>query len=303
METEAALPLSGKKIGIFGKGGSGKSTCVVLLANILKDRGYDVCVFDADSTNIGIPQALGIDSPPESLIDYFGGMVFRGGVVTCPVDDPTPLEGAVLSLKRLDGRYWAKTRSGIVLLVAGKIGRQGPGEGCDGPLSKIARDIKIDIPEVRPPVILEDFKAGFEDSARGVITGLDWAVVIVDLTSASIQMAINMKKIVEQIKAGERPATAHLNSSDLIETAHRLYAEAHIKGTLFVFNKIADQESEIYLREELAKEGIKPLGVIREDKSISAAWLRGKPLDMRAETETGQEIIMGIEAAERACTH
>jgi len=116
-------------------------------------------------------------------------------------------------------------------------------------------------------------------------------------------MAINMKKIVEQIKAGERPATAHLNSSDLIETAHRLYAEAHIKGTLFVFNKIADQESEIYLREELAKEGIKPLGVIREDKSISAAWLRGKPLDMRAETETGQEIIMGIEAAERACTH
>ena len=33
METEAALPLSGKKIGIFGKGGSGKSTCVVLLAS------------------------------------------------------------------------------------------------------------------------------------------------------------------------------------------------------------------------------------------------------------------------------
>ena len=105
---------------------------------------------------------------------------------------------------------------------------------------------------------------------------MDWAVVIVDPTSASIQMAINMKKIVEQIKAGERPATAHLSSSDLIETAHRLYAEAHIKGTLFVFNKIADQESETYLREELAKEGIKPLGVIREDKSISAAWLKGK---------------------------
>ena len=72
---------------------------------------------------------------------------------------------------------------------------------------------------------------------------------------------------------------------------------------MFVFNKIADQESETYLREVLAKEGIKPLGVIREDKSISAAWLRGKPLDMRVGSETGQEIIIGIEAAERTCTH
>ena len=43
--------------------------------------------------------------------------------------------------------------------------------------------------------------------------------------------------------------------------------------------------------------------VFREGKSISAAWLRGKPLDMWAETETSQEIIMGIEAAERPCMH
>lgn len=300
METEVEMALSGKKIGIFGKGGSGKSTCVVLFANILKNRGYEVCVLDADSTNIGIPQAFGIEKPPESLIDYFGGMVFRGGAVTCPVDDPTPLERATLSLKWLDDRYWSKTESGIVLLVAGKIGRQGPGEGCDGPLSKIARDIKIDISEARSLVILEDFKAGFEDSARGVITGLDWAVVIVDPTSASIQMAINMKKVVDQIKSGERPATSHLGRSDLVEIAQREYAEAPIKGTLFVLNKIADEESETYLREELAKEGIAPLGVIRENRSISDAWLRGKPLDMRAETEAGQEIIASMEAAERA---
>jgi CO dehydrogenase nickel-insertion accessory protein CooC1 len=57
--------------------------------------------------------------------------------------------------------------------------------------------------------------------------------------------------------------SAHLSSYVLIETSRRLYAEAHIKGTLFVFNKIADQESETYLREELAEEGMKPLGVSR----------------------------------------
>lgn len=72
-----------------------------------------------------------------------------------------------------------------------------------------------------------------------------------------------------------------------------MYAEAHIKGTLFVFNKIADQESETYLREELAKEGIKPLGVIREDKSISAAWLRGKPWICGQKPKRGKKSSRG----------
>lgn len=301
MNSAYDIPLSGRKIGIFGKGGSGKSTCTVLMANALRKRGYQVCVLDADSTNIGMSQALGVDTPPQNLIDYFGGVVFRGGAVTCPVDDPTRLKGAVIDLKRLDARYLRRNEVGIVLLAAGKMGRHGPGEGCDGPLSKIARDIEIDDADESPPVVLEDFKAGFEDSARGVITGLDWAVVVLDPTTASIQMAVNMKRVVRQIKAGELPATAHLDRPELVEAAHQRYTEARIKGVLFVLNKISDEASERYLREALAREGISPLGVIREDRSISAAWLRGEPLDMDSQNEMGQLIIMGIEAAERAC--
>jgi Mrp family chromosome partitioning ATPase len=92
----ASKVLMGKRIGVLGKGGSGKSTVVVLLANALRGRGYQVCVLDADSTNVGLHRALGLNGPPRSLLDYFGGMVFRGGSVTCPVDDPTPLQGAHL---------------------------------------------------------------------------------------------------------------------------------------------------------------------------------------------------------------
>jgi Mrp family chromosome partitioning ATPase len=43
-------PLAGQRIGIFGRGGSGKSTCTVLLAKALAQAGYAVCVVDADST-------------------------------------------------------------------------------------------------------------------------------------------------------------------------------------------------------------------------------------------------------------
>ena len=50
-------------------------------------------ILDADSTNLGMPGALGLTSEPEPLLDLFGGMAFSGGRVTCPVDDPTPLPG------------------------------------------------------------------------------------------------------------------------------------------------------------------------------------------------------------------
>jgi len=81
-----AQALNGKRIGIFGKGGSGKSSVTVLLAKALKKSGYDVSVLDADSTNVGLAQALGIEQPPAPLLDYFGG-----GAVTYPMDDPMPL--------------------------------------------------------------------------------------------------------------------------------------------------------------------------------------------------------------------
>ena len=102
--TDTSNPLSDKRIGVFGKGGSGKSTVTVLLARALVARGYDVCVLDADSTNVGLHRALGLDEPPVPLLDYFGGMVFSGGAVTCPVDDPTLLPDAVIPLDALPGR-------------------------------------------------------------------------------------------------------------------------------------------------------------------------------------------------------
>jgi len=174
--------LIGKRFGIFGKGGSGKSTIAVLLAMVLRDMGYHVCLVDADSTNIGLAQALGFEQTPVTLLEYFGGMVFSGGAVTCPVDDPTPLAGADIYLDNFPPQYFVQ-KDGITLFTAGKIGDLGPGAGCDGPVAKIARDFQIHM-EGEPLVTLVDFKAGFEDTARGAITSLDWAIVIVDPTLA-----------------------------------------------------------------------------------------------------------------------
>jgi CO dehydrogenase maturation factor len=289
--------LAGKRIGVFGKGGAGKSTVVVLLARALRERGYDVCVLDADSTNIGLSQALGLDRSPVPLMDYFGGMVFSGGLVTCPVDDPTPLAGAEIAMDDLPDRYHSQNREGIALLVAGKIADQGPGAGCDGPVAKIARDLRIDT-RGASPVTLVDFKAGFEDSARGVVTGLDWGIVVVDPTIASVEMALHMKRMVSLIKVGTLPATKHLDNPELVAWANKIFTSAAIQDVMFVLNRIRDEEMERYLRQKLSEKGIDPIGVIHEDASISAAWLTGASIDAASAQVEAGKIAEALEAIE-----
>jgi CO dehydrogenase maturation factor len=286
--------LMGQRIGILGKGGSGKSTVVVLLAQALRENGYEVCVLDADSTNVGLHRALGINGPPRPLLDYFGGLVFRGGSVTCPVDDPTPLAGAEVSLAQLGDEYVGHSQEGIDLLTAGKIGDQGPGAGCDGPISKIARDLRIRS-NIAAPVTLIDFKAGFEDAARGAVATLDWALVVVDPTTAAMQIALHLKEMIQRIKAGELPATSHLESLKLVETANRVFREASIKDAFVILNRLPNKETEDYLNDYFETRKIEPIGVLHEYPSIAVSWLKGTTLDWTYARQEVRKIVERLE--------
>ena len=270
--------LAGLRLGIFGKGGAGKSTVTVLLARALREVGHPVAVFDADSTNIGLAGALGIERQPDTLLEHFGGMVFSGGLVTCPVDDPPPLPNAAVELDRLPSRFVGVTAEGIRLLVAGKIGAMGPGAGCDGPIAKIARDVRITAAG-ESPVTLVDFKAGFEDSARGVLTSIDWAIGVVDPTVASVRLAIHLVRIVQLMRQGVPPATRHLERTDLVDLAVRQFHDASIKGVAAVLNRVSDAETERFLRSALAPAGPPVIGSLSEDPALQTSWLRGQRLD------------------------
>jgi len=290
-------PLSGFRIGLFGKGGAGKSTVTVFLAKSLRTLGYSVVVLDADSTNVGLARALGIRGEPLPLIEHFGGMVFSGGRVSCPVDDPAPLEGASVVLGQLPADYVSRSPEGVWLLSGGKLGHLGPGAGCDGPIAKIARDLRV--ADAGPnEVMLVDYKAGFEDSARGALTTLDWALAVVDPTSAALQMAIHLSRMVKDIRGGVPPATRHLEPAAAAQ-AVQLFREARIEGVLSVLNRVGDEETERYLREVLERDGTRVLGVVRDDPSIQRQWLRGERLRSASLTEGAMRLAGQLEAVER----
>jgi CO dehydrogenase maturation factor len=292
---ESRNSLLGRRIGIFGKGGSGKSTLAVLLSRAFWEKGYAICVLDADSTNIGLHQAFGLSASPAPLLDYFGGCVFAGGPVTCPVDDPTRLPGAELSVDKLPNEYVGNIDEGFQLLTAGKIAGQGAGAGCDGPVAKIARDIRVKS-NGRDLVTLVDFKAGLEDSARGVLTSLDWALVVVEPNLAALQIAIDVKDTIEQIRGGALPATEHLQESHLIQSAIQIYQEALIQEVFVVLNKIHSSQEESYLEHELEVVGLSPIATIAEDQKIAETWLKGELLQGSALNVT--RIVAALEEAE-----
>jgi CO dehydrogenase nickel-insertion accessory protein CooC1 len=221
-------------------------------------------------------------------------MVFSGGLVTCPVDDPTPLPNSELALEEIPGEYYVQNQDGIMMLAAGKIGDLGPGAGCDGPINKIARDVRI-LYKGRKPVTLVDFKAGFEDSARGAITSLDWVLTVVDPTHAAIQMAIQMKNMVAQLKAGVPPATEHLESQELVQLAVKLFKETEICDVLAILNRIRDSEMEEYIRSKLLEGGVETIGSIHDDPSITASWLKGIPFDGKELSQKADDIVATLE--------
>lgn len=292
--SDGSRPLCGCRIGLFGKGGSGKSTITILLARALRSAGYEVCVLDADSTNVGLHKALGISSPPRGLVDYFGGLVFLGGTVTCPVDDPERLPGARVRFGKLPAEYRAASEEGVQLLTVGKLADYGMAAGCDGPMAKVARDLSLE-PEGEAPVTLVDCKAGYEDAARGIITGLDWALVVVDPTVAGMQMARDMHRMAAQLKEGVLPATAHLESPVQQDLAKMIFRHSRLVGVLTVLNKVWDPSTEQFMLTRLAEWGIRPSGIIRQQADISLAWLKGTRLTADAASDVMSGVVEELE--------
>jgi CO dehydrogenase maturation factor len=264
-------PLRGKRILVCGKGGSGKSTVVALMANILRHRAYEAIVLDGDASNpeglVRLLFGLGVEGEPKPLIEFFGGI----DAVTCPVDDPSPLtrinnsdpvpEHRIDLFKEISAEYYLQKGS-MTLLQVGKI--ETYGQGCDGPLEKVVRDFMVEGDAVN----LIDMKAGIEHFGRKIPDRMDVILGVLDYTLESVSIAKRMAEFCR---------------------------EAGIKNFWFILNKIGSQEVEAMIMGKLLDLRGKIIGSISYDQELIKAGLSGNALGECKALEEVERIVERLE--------
>lgn len=241
--------LFGKRILVCGKGGSGKSTVVASMAAILDQKGYELMVLDGDASNpeglIRLLFGLGVEGEPKPLIEFFGGI----NVVSCPVDDPSPLtriddlkpipQNRIDVPREIPAEYYLHKGS-TTLLQVGKI--ETYGQGCDGPLEKVVRDFMIQ----GEAVSLIDMKAGVEHFGRRIPDRMDIVLGVLDSNLESVSIAKRMAEFCR---------------------------EAGIQNFWLILNKIGSDEVKSLLMNKLEDLQDRVIGSIPYDEELVKAEL------------------------------
>jgi CO dehydrogenase maturation factor len=240
------------KISVCGKGGSGKSTIVTLLANEALSRGYRVIVVDSDESNSGLYRMLGFSTMPVPLMELVGG---KDGLRQ-RMGQPNVLAEAEIATADIPEQHVLK-RNGLKLVAIGKILQSL--EGCACPMGVLSREFLKKLVLAEDELVIVDMEAGVEHFGRGVETSIDSVLVVV-----------------------EPP----LESLDVAQKIYDLASGIGIKNLQAVLNKVPSEEIGARLEAELHRRNIPVAGCIHFDAGVFSSSLEGSvPTDSRAVTE------------------
>lgn len=174
------------KLVVCGKGGSGKSTVIALLAKAYAKAGRRVIVIDTDESNAGLHRLLGIE-PPQDLMEFFGGKktMMASFKEARENNAPSPLEGAKV-IDNIPGIYLSK-KDGINLVAIGKIHQAG--EGCACPMGALAKQFIAGLTLSGNDVVLIDTEAGIEHFGRGIDKVCNGILMVIDPSFESLTLA------------------------------------------------------------------------------------------------------------------
>ncbi len=242
------------KICICGKGGSGKSTVVTLLAHAFNRIGKKVIVLDSDESNTSLFWMLGFDHPPQPLMDFLGGkkkiqqkMIAR---FSKGEDEPAMSiwDMDAIQSQSLPAGYSVE-KDGVMLISTGKIHQAM--EGCACPMGSVSREFLKKFQTGDEEVLIADMEAGIEHFGRGLEAGVNGVVSVVAPSLESILLA---KKVMEL---------------------------AQSSGSAFygaILNNMTSKEQENQVVGRLNDAGVPSIGSIGFQEALQAACLAGKPL-------------------------
>jgi len=248
------------RIIVAGKGGSGKSTTVALLAKLAVKRGLHVIVVDADESNPGIRRMLGVSESGPSLIDMIGGRTHAFGTLKDASSEE--LQAAVKSVME-------KTRSrNLSIVEVGKI--REAGSGCACPHGVISREI-LSYPLESGTLVILDTEAGVEHFGRGVDALAEMILFVVDPSYEALELCQEAKTLTDQIGLEFRA----------------------------ILNKVEDESTVAFMREQLARRGIRVEASIPYDTDLFQSALLGKALEARTAADSIEKLLDGVLASNR----
>ncbi len=197
------------KILICGKGGSGKSTVVSLLAKNLQTKGYRILVVDADESNYGLSVQLGLKAPKE-LMDQIGGKkaVLDKMWTSRSAGEKAPLFTETWHIDNIPADCISK-KDNLYLLQIGKVKHFE--EGCACPMGGLSRDFLKNLQLDTKDIALIDTEAGVEHLGRGIAGNVDIVLAVLDPSYESIQLS---QKISAMTKEAGKPVYFILNKVD-----------------------------------------------------------------------------------------
>ena len=230
------------KISVCGKGGSGKSTIVALLANEARAKGYRVLVVDSDESNSGLFRMLGFDYPPVPLMELVGGKKS----LQQKMAQTNILSETQIATAHIPEQYLLQ-KDGLRLVAIGKILQSL--EGCACPMGVLSREFLKKLALVEGELAIVDMEAGVEHFGRGVETSIDSVLIVVEPP-------------LESVNVGQK--------------IHDLASGIGVKNVWAIMNKVPSDEIATRLKTALQERHIEVVGCIYFDAGIFRSSLEGR---------------------------
>lgn len=246
------------KLGIVGKGGTGKTTVAALLAGAYRQRGLRVVAVDTDSNpNLGVSLGLSFEEADAVPTLPRAAVVGNGDGETSP--------GQLLD------EYGRVTASGVTLLTAMRVDEAGA--GCTCGQHATVRSLLGEAIDKAVDVTVVDMEAGLEHLSRsgGTLAYSDLLLVVMEPSRKSVITAARTAALADELGIP------------------RVYG---------LGNKARGDEDVAFLRSATAAEGIALAGVLPYEPQIVTTDRSGDAIVTAALGAVRDEIERLIDALE-----
>lgn len=229
-------------IAIAGKGGVGKTTLCGMLIQYLCEQGKGpVLAVDADA-NSNLNEVLGVE------VDATLGDI-REEIARAEMAKDSPIPAGMSKADYAEFKF----NSALIedddfdLLVMGRT----QGKGCYCYVNGL---LQAQLARLYPhyPYMVVDNEAGMEHISRGILPGMDTAILVSDCSRRGVQAAARIAELIRECEM--KPKTVGL-----------------------IINRAPQGVLNEGTREEIEKQGLKLLGVVPHDDMVYEYDCNGKP--------------------------